>query len=89
MPTVGAPLTVGVAYCKRKADTAPMPTPNRTQRLAVTWARLHAALGQETAAAASLAALIRTASAARERSVLMTAARELRLTDHPAFRVNP
>jgi hypothetical protein len=66
-----------------------MPTPNRAQRDAATYAQLYLALGRDTAAAAGLAALVRAARTPRDRHVLMATARALRLTDHPAFRVNP
>jgi hypothetical protein len=62
-----------------------MPTPNRAQRDAATWARLYLALGRDTAAAAGLSALIRAARTPRDRHVLMATARALRLIDHPAF----
>ena len=62
-----------------------MPTPNRAQRDAATYAQLYLALGRDTAAAAGLAALVRAARTPRDRHVLMATARALRLIDHPAF----
>ena len=66
-----------------------MPTPNKAQAQAATYARIYLALGNPYAAAAGLSALIRAARTPRDRHVLMATARALRLTDHPAFRVNP
>lgn len=62
-----------------------MPTPNKSQRDAATWAHLHVALGNPYAAAAGLSALIRAARTPRDRHVLMATARALHLTEHPAF----
>ena len=62
-----------------------MPTPNRAQRDAATWARLYLALGRDTAAAAGLSALIRAARTKSSAAYIRALAADWCVTDHPEF----
>jgi len=58
---------------------------NKSEAKAVVNARLHAAIGNEGAAARTLSALIRSAMTKRSAAAILAVARELHVDTHPEF----